>query len=521
MGNSARVAMPGPALSGGNTGKVSRTGSAVAGIGAAALGAAAGQLVAFLVNPAAAPIVAVGAAIVDRVPTPLKEWAVATLGTADKAVLIGTVVVGVAVLSAVAGILAVRRPAVGYGLFAVIGLIGLLAAATRPAAGQLDWLPSIVGTAVAIGVLRLELRWIADRPGQGPDTRTGIDRRILITGAAGLVAAGAASAVSGGGTAGPSVSAPVTLPTAATPAPGLPAGLEATVPDVSPLRTPIEDFYRIDTALVLPRVSTDTWTLQVDGMVAAPFTLTWAELLAMPMIERDITLTCVSNPIGGPYVGSTRFLGVRVADLLRRAQPSADADQVLSSSVDGFTASTPLAVLLDGRDAMVAVAMDGQPLTQLHGFPARLVTPGLYGYVGATKWLSRLKVSTFAADEAYWTQRGWSENGPVKTATRIDTPVERIAPGKAMIAGVAWATHRGVGKVEVQVDNGPWTVARLGPDVGLDYWRQWYLPWDATSGPHRLTARAYDASGLPQIEAVQDVLPDGATGYHVVQVNVG
>ncbi len=520
MGNSALRATPGNAGPGGNTGKVSRTGSAVAGIGAAALGAAAGQLVAFLVNPAAAPIVAVGSAIVDRVPTPLKEWAVATFGTADKAVLIGTVVVGVAILSAVAGILAARRPAVGYGLLAVIGLIGVLAASTRPASGQLDWLPSIVGTAVAIAVLRLELRWLADRPGQDPDTHRGIDRRVLITGAAGLVAAGAAAAATGG-TASPTTSAPIVLPPAATPAPALPAGLEATVPDVSPLRTPIEDFYRIDTALVLPRVSTDGWTLQVDGMVAAPFTLTWSELLAMPMIERDITLTCVSNPIGGPYCGSTRFLGVRVSDLLRRAQPDAGADQVLSSSVDGFTASTPLAVLLDGRDAMIAVAMDGQPLTQVHGFPARLVTPGLYGYVGATKWLSRLKVSTFAADEAYWTQRGWSENGPVKTATRIDTPVERIAPGKVMIAGVAWATHRGVGKVEVQVDNGPWVLAQLGPDVGLDYWRQWYLPWDATAGPHRLSARAYDESGLPQVAEVQDVLPDGATGYHVVQVNVG
>ncbi|HSK33825.1 MAG TPA: molybdopterin-dependent oxidoreductase [Propionicimonas sp.] len=499
---------------------MSRTGSAVAGIAAAALGAAAGQLVALIVNPAAAPIVAVGAAIVDLVPTPLKEWAVTTFGTNDKAVLIATVVVGVAVLSAVAGILGARWPNVGYGVFAAVGLVGILAAATRPTSGSIDWLPSVVGTVVAMAVLRLELRWLADRPGQGPDTRTGIDRRVLLTGAAGVVAATATAAVSGG-TPAPTTSTPVTLPTPATPAPPLPAGLEATVPDISALRTPIEDFYRIDTALVLPRVSTDTWTLQVDGMVAAPFQLTWAELLAMPVIERDITLTCVSNEIGGPYCGSTRFTGVRVADLLSRAQPDAAADQVLSYSVDGFTASTPLAVLLDGRDAMIAIAMDSQPLTQVHGFPARLVTPGLYGYVGATKWLSRLKVTTFAADEAYWTQRGWSELGPVKTATRIDTPRERIAAGRTVIAGVAWATHRGVGKVEVQVDNGPWTATRLGPDVGLDYWRQWYLPWDAPAGPHRLSARAYDASGLPQVAQVQGVLPDGATGYHVVEVTVG
>ena len=499
---------------------MSRTGSAVAGVAAAALGAAAGQVLALLVNPAAAPVIAVGAAIVDRVPTPLKEWAIASFGTADKAVLLGTVVFGVVVIAAVAGILASRRPAFGYGLFIAVGVVGGIAAATRPAAGQLDWSPSLVGTVVAILVLRLELRWLASRPGTEAGSAKGIDRRVLLTGAAGVVAASATAAVSGG-LIGTAPAAPVELPTPATPGPTLPAGLEATVPGISPLRTPIDVFYRIDTALILPQVSPSTWTLQVDGMVAAPFRLTWAELLAMPVIERDITLTCVSNEIGGPYCGSTRFTGVPVADLLRRARPDPSADQVLSSSVDGFSASTPLAVLLDGRDAMIAIAMDGQPLTPAHGFPARLVTPGLYGYVGATKWLSRLKVTTFAADEAYWTQRGWGELGPVKTACRIDTPINRVAAGTAVIGGVAWATHRGVGKVEVQVDSGPWVAAKLGPDVGLDYWRQWYLPWEATSGQHRLAARAYDASGMPQVADVQGVLPDGATGYHIVQVNVG
>jgi DMSO/TMAO reductase YedYZ molybdopterin-dependent catalytic subunit len=489
-------------------------------VGAAALGAAAGQLVALVINPAAAPIVAVGAAIVDLVPTPLKEWAVATLGTADKAVLLGTVVVGVVVLAAVAGILAVRRPAIGNAVFAAVGVVGVLAAATRPSSGALDWLPSIVGTAVAMLVLRWEMRWLADQPAPAKGERAGIDRRVLITGAAGVVAAGVTASI-------PSVSVgaqpaqQVLVPTPATPAPGFPAGLDATVPGISPLRTPIKDFYRIDTALLVPQVSTTNWTLQIEGMVSAPFQITWAELLAMPMIEHDLTLTCVSNEIGGPYCGSTRFTGVRVADLLRRANPDAAADQVLSSSVDGFTASTPLAVLLDGRDAMIAIAMDGQPLTQVHGFPARLVTPGLYGYVGATKWLKKLKVTTFAADEAYWTVRGWSELGPVKTACRIDTPNNRVAVGSTVIGGVAWATHRGVGKVEVQVDSGPWVAAKLGPDVGLDYWRQWYLPWDATSGQHRLSARAYDASGVPQVAEVQDVLPDGATGYHVVEISVG
>ncbi len=310
------------------------------------------------------------------------------------------------------------------------------------------------------------------------------------------------------------------LPTPATPAPALPAGLEASVQGISPLRTPTDDFYRIDTALVLPLVYPADWTLKIDGMVAAPFELTWDELLAMPLIERDVTLTCVSNEVGGPYCGSTRWTGVRVADLLRRARPDAGGRpgaELLGGRVHRqHPARRP--ARRPGRDDR---HRHGRPaLTQVHGFPARLLTPGLYGYVGATKWLSRLKVTTFAADEAYWTTRGWAEQAPVKTASRIDTPTGRIGAGQAVIGGVAWATHRGIGRVEVQIDSGPWLAAKLGPDVGLDYWRQWYLPWAATSGTHQLAARAYDASGLPQVADVQGVLPDGATGYHVVQVNV-
>lgn len=498
---------------------VKRTGPAIAGVAAAAIGAVAGQLVAAVVNPAAAPILAVGAAIVDLVPTPLKEWAVATLGTADKAVLLATVVLGVAALSAAAGILGARRLNLGIGIFVAVGLIGLVAAVTRPASGQLDWLPSTVGTAIAVVLLRLQLRWLGEREPSRADNRPGIDRRVLLTGAAGVAAATVTAAVAGRQAATDPATA-VQLPAPASPAPPLPAGLEAGVQGISPLRTPTPDFYRIDTALVLPQVAATDWKLKIDGMVTAPFELTWDELLALPLVERDITLTCVSNEIGGPYCGSTRWTGVLVAELLRRARPDPAADQVLSSSVDGFTASTPLAVLLDGRDAMIAIAMDGEPLTTVHGFPARLLTPGLYGYVGATKWLTRLKVTTFAADQAYWTVRGWADQAPVKTATRIDTPTGRIGAGQAVIGGVAWATHRGIGRVEVQIDSGPWITAKLGPDVGLDYWRQWYLPWTATSGTHQLAARAYDASGLPQVAQVQGVLPDGATGYHVVQVTV-
>jgi DMSO/TMAO reductase YedYZ molybdopterin-dependent catalytic subunit len=497
---------------------VTGTGRAIAGVAAAGLGTAAGQVLGTLLDPASAPLQAVGAAVIDLAPAGLKEWAISTVGTADKPLLLLTVVVVLCVVGAFAGLGAARRPRNGDLVFAGLGAVGVLAALTRPNATPLDALPSVLAAVVAIGILRWQSRWGAPESA-GPAPR-GFDRRLLLTGGVGLLGALATANLPTVRGAAPTMS-PITIPRPKSPAPAFPTGLERTVAGVSPLRTPVPDFYRVDTALFVPGLATDQWHLEVTGMVANPFALSWDELLAMPMIERDITLTCVSNEIGGPYCGSTRWVGVRVADLLARAQPSPGAEQVLSTSSDGFTASTPLPVLLDGRDAMVAIAMDGQPLTREHGFPARLLTPGLYGYVGATKWLTQLKLTTFAADEAYWTVRGWAEQAPVKTATRIDTPHGSVGVATGAIAGGAWATHRGISRVQVQVDDGPWQDARLGPDVGLDYWRQWYLPWDATSGRHRLSARAYDGAGVPQTAQVQDVLPDGATGYHVIEVQVG
>lgn len=486
---------------------------------AAGLGTAAGQLVGSALDPAAAPLQAVGAAVIDLAPPGLKDWAVSTVGTADKPLLVATVLVVVVLLGAAAGLWAGRTAIAGDLIFAGLGLVGIAAAVSRPTAGPFGFLPSLVAAGVAVAALRWQLRWSSPDI-TGAPSRAGLDRRLLLTGGLGVLGAIATANLPGIRGSAPTA-IPIVLPRPRSTAPTFPTGLETTVTGISPLRTPVPDFYRVDTALFVPSLETAGWRLDVTGMVANPFSLTWDELLAMPLIERDITLTCVSNEIGGPYCGSTRWLGVRVADLLERAQPSPGAEQVLSTSVDGFTASTPLAVLRDGRDAMVAVAMDGQPLTREHGFPARLLTPGLYGYVGATKWLTQLKLTTFAADVAYWTARGWAQQAPVKTATRIDVPHGPIAAGATVVAGVAWATHRGISRVQVQVDDGPWQDARLGPDVGLDYWRQWYLPWDAPSGQHRLSARAYDGSGVPQTAQVQGVLPDGATGYHVIDVQVG
>lgn len=498
---------------------MTRSERAIAGIAAAGFGLAAGQLLGTVLDPKSAPLVAVGAAVIDLAPPQLKEWAVSSVGTADKPLLVLTVGAVVVALGAIAGVVSATRSYLADAIFAVLGLIGVLAAVTRPAAAPVDALPSIVASAVAALLLRWQGRWRA-HAGPRPDG-TGFDRRLLIMGGAGILAALATAGLPGSRTQVPPAGAGTrTIPRPTSTLPALPQGLESTVSGVTPLRTPVADFYRIDTALFVPQLDSSGWQLQVDGLVEEPFTIGWDELVSMPLIERDITLTCVSNEIGGPYCGSTRWTGARVADLLRRARPSAQADQVLSTSADGFTASTPLAVLLDGRDAMIAVAMDGRPLTPEHGFPARLLTPGLYGYVGATKWLTRLTVTTFAADRAYWTTRGWAERGPVKTATRIDTPQGRFAAGQAVIAGVAWATHRGISRVQVQVDDGPWQDARLGPDVGLDYWRQWYLSWAASPGRHRIAARAWDADGVVQPDTVQGVLPDGPTGYHVIDVQV-
>lgn len=527
--------------------------AALVGVTSAGLGVAAGHLVAALTFPAASPLVALGGAVIDLTPTALREFAIRTFGATDKVVLTSVIVLVAAVLAGAAGAWGRRSLRSALLLVGGLGVVLIAAALTRPGAQVAYALPGAVAGLVGGAALVVQLRWaygprraipavrVAPEPGEATPGHGGttldltpvearplaIDRRTLFVESAGVVAAAGligwvGSRVAGPGGAGTALApvSAVTLPPVASPPPAVPAGLEASVPGVSPLVTPIGDFYRVDTALSVPRPDPTTWRLSIGGRVAHSYTLTMADLLAMPMVERDITLTCVSNPVGGPYVGSTRWTGVLVADLIRRADPEPGADMVLSRSVDGFTASTPLAVLLDGRDAMIALGMDGRPLTATHGAPARLLTPGLYGYVGATKWLTELTVTTFAADTAYWTARGWAAQAPVKTAARIDTPSGTVAAGPVPIAGVAWATHRGVGRVEVQVDDGPWQPATLGPDVGLDYWRQWYLPWQATPGQHTLKARAYDDSGQVQTAEVADVLPDGATGYPVATVTV-
>jgi len=508
---------------------------ALTGVLAAVAGMAVGHLVAAFVNPATSPVLSVGSSVIDLTPTPLKEAAISTFGTNDKAILLATVGLVTVLLAATAGLLSRRRPQVGLGIIVLLVALAGVAAITRPTATPLDLLPAlatgIVGVAVLLGLRRLIVGHSAQSAAD-PDkamltedshpTRDGSRRQFLV-GAAGVTAG--AVVVAGAGQRLASASSDpssVVLPSAAETARPLPAGLETQVKGISAFRTPTADFYRVDTNLTVPKVSKDSWKLEIDGDVRTPFSLSFDELSKMPLIERDITMTCVSNEVGGGYIGAATWLGVRLTDILDRAGVGTSSDQLLSTAVDGFTISTPLAAVRDGRDAMVAIGMNGAPLTDTHGFPARLIVPGLYGFVSATKWLTRLTLTTYAAQQSYWTQRKWATDAPIKTSARIDTPapLTTIPPGPTAIGGVAWAQHRGVGKVEVRIDGGAWQPAMLGPDAGVDYWRQWYLPWDATSGQHMVAVRAVDLTGAVQIEERATPFPGGSSGIQEIVIIV-
>jgi len=308
----------------------------------------------------------------------------------------------------------------------------------------------------------------------------------------------------------------IKLPAAAVTAPPVPASAELGISGLAPVITPNDQFYRIDTALYVPQIDPADWSLRIFGMVEQEVTITWDELLALPLEESVTTLTCVSNEVGGELIGNALWLGYPIRELLARAKPTADADMVLSRSIDGFTAGSPIEALSDERNAILAVAMNGQPLPAEHGFPVRMVVPGLYGYVSATKWVTELEVTRFDAAQAYWTTRGWGELGPVKLESRVDVPrkSQGLKAGDTVIAGVAWQQHVGVSGVEVQVDDGAWQDATLATAISNDTWVQWMLPWTATVGDHLIRCRATSNDGEVQTDVQADVLPDGATGWH-------
>jgi DMSO/TMAO reductase YedYZ molybdopterin-dependent catalytic subunit len=505
---------------------------AVFGLLATLLGVAAGHFVASLLNPASSPVLAVGSAVIDLTPTPVKEWAIAQFGTKDKPILIGSVLLGVLALAAVAGIVTRRRFRDGALILMALVAVPVVAVLTRPTVEAMDLVPTVVTAATGLGAL-----WLLDArargvpgtagpevPGVGGAAAAGPTRRGVVI-AMGTLAA-AAAALGGTGRWIQTYRARaenITLPAAADAAQPLPKGLDEQVPGITRWITPNEDFYRVDTRLDTPVIDSEDWTLTIDGDVETELTITFEELLAMPMIERDITLTCVSNSVGGEFVGGARWLGVPLQDLLDRAGVGSEADQILSTDFDGMTISTPLALATDGRDAMICVGMNGEQLPREHGFPVRMVIPGLYGFISATKWLTRLTLTTYEQQEAYWTERDWATDAPIKISARIDTPraLAELEAGENVIGGIAWCQRSGgVGKVEVQVDGGGWQPATLGPDGGNDYWRQWYYRWDAQPGQHSIAARVTSGDGQVQTAARATPFPEGASGIHQYTVTV-
>ena len=314
----------------------------------------------------------------------------------------------------------------------------------------------------------------------------------------------------------------IRFPRPAVAAPPLPPGINPKVAGLSQFITPNGQFYRVDTAIIVPEVDPNGWTLRIHGMVQREVTVTFDQLLKRPLIEDYITLCCVSNPVAGPYIGNALWLGTKLSGLLREAGIQAGADQLLCTSVDGFTSGTPVATVMDGRDALLAFAMNGQPLPVAHGFPARMVVPGLYGYVSATKWVTDIEVTRFASNFAYWAQRGWSQQAPIKTESRIDVPTGfgTLKAGRIAVAGVAWAQHKGIDAVHVRVDQGPWNEATLAAVPGIDTWRQWVWEWEATSGTHLIECRATDKTGYTQTAIDAPPEPNGASGYPMVQVGI-
>ncbi|MFD5426795.1 molybdopterin-dependent oxidoreductase [Streptomyces sp. NPDC127084] len=494
------------------------------------------ELVAAFVRPESSPVVAVGGASIDVTPAPVKDWAIRTFGTDDKLVLQAGILTVLALFAVAIGLFALRHRRVGALGVLVFGVLGAAAALGRPdSVSWADALPSAVGALAGSTVL---YALAGSLTGTGtavtPSEPDGWDRRgFLIAATAAAVASAGARALGRGLTRARSgdVAASresVTLPAPGSPAPAIASRAELRIPGMPPFTTPNKDFYRVDTALVVPKVDAMAWRLRIHGKgVTSPLSLTFQDLLAGELIERDITLTCVSNEVGGRYVGTARWIGVRLADLLLRAgvQPPSrggPADQLVARSVDGMTLGTPVADVMDGRDAMLAIGMNGEPLPFEHGFPVRMVVPGLYGYVSACKWIEDIELTTFDAYDPYWVKRRWARKAPIKTQSRIDTPkpFARPAPGTVMIAGVAWAQHRGIDRVDVRVDDGPWHRADLATEHTTDTWRQWSLPWQATTGTHTLTVRATDRTGETQTEQRARTIPDGASGWHSVVVTV-
>lgn len=508
--------------------------AAACGIASALVTFAVSEAIAVFVSAEASPLFAVGAWIIDLAPPGLKEWIIHAFGTADKPVLLACLAVLVLALALAVGVIELERPPWGVMLLVAVCAVAAAAVVTRPHASAVSLLPTALGALAGALVLRATIarlrRWHASTTTvrRVPGMTSTVDRRSFLLFAGGsavaaIVVGVGARTINAANAAVTAARGALRLPRSTHSAAPVPDGADLNVPGLSSYVTPNDSFYRIDTALQVPSIDSRNWKLSVTGAVDNPFEITFAELLALPLTEHMVTLACVSNEVGGDLIGNATWLGYPLRDLLQRARPKPGNDMVLSTSQDGWSAGTPLEVLLDeNTEALLAVGMNGKPLPLEHGFPVRMVVPGLYGYVSATKWVTELKVTRFANEIGYWTDKGWSARGPVKTESRIDKPRQgaSVAAGDTVIAGVAWDQHTGIAGVQVRVDDGAWQDARLADAVSADTWRQWVLPWAARSGSHTIVVRATNRNGDTQTSDQAPPAPNGATGWHTVRVNV-
>ncbi len=502
-----------------------RARDALSGAVAAGLGLGVSELIAGLFSGFPSLIEGIGNFVIDNTPEPVKEWAIATFGINDKLVLLIGIGVVAVLIGAIAGVMARKRFGLAMTVFIGFGVVAALAAATDPQVSLgLAIIPGGAAAIVGIGALQ----WLYRLGMPTADEEADPSRRSFLVGAGALV--GVAALASGFGrilierakrTA--SGRAEVALPSPADVLDPVPGAAELGVPDLAPVITPNEVFYRIDTAFSVPRVDLQDWTLSITGRVDRPYTLTYYNLLDMRMVERDVTLSCVSNEVGGKLVGNARWQGVPLSEILNRAGVQSDAEQVVGRSVDDFTVGFPVEAAFDGREALVAVGMNGEPLPFEHGFPARLVVAGLYGYVSATKWLTEIELKGWDEFDAYWIPRGWAKEAPIKTQSRIDTPRRgiRIPEGPRNVAGVAWAPTRGISRVEVQLGEGEsWVDAELSEPLSVNSWIQWQVPWAPVPGVYQIRVRATDGNGDLQTKTIRPAPPDGATGWHTIIVAV-
>lgn len=506
----------------------SRLAASIAGVAAGALALGGAELLAGVLPGAASPVIAVGDLVIALQPPGAKQFVVELFGEADK-LLLNLVIIAVALgAAAVGGIVARTRPGVATIGIAAFGILALGAGLRDPLSEPLT---TVVVAAAAVVTAWLALRWLlrlAAEHGQPPvaempawGRRRFLGTSIAVIGlAAGSGVLGRTLLSRGRLDAVPQVGS---VPAANETAAPLPEGVAVGVEGVSSIVTPNRDFYRIDTALLVPRPRLETWRLRISGMVREPFELTYDELVAMPLHEQYVTIACVSNEVGGGLVGNALWRGVRLKELLERAGVESAATQIVGRAVDGFTVGFPTAhALADDREPLVAVAMNGEPLPPDHGFPARLIVPGLFGYVSATKWLTEIELTTWEGFNAYWVPLGWSKEGPILTQSRIDVPQDRasVAAGTVPIAGVAWAPDRGISGVEVQVDEDGWAAAEISTPISNATWVQFVHRWEATSGEHLIRVRATDGSGEVQTDERTQPAPDGARGHHTIRVSV-